>query len=221
MKTHLIFLLFAAVAVAGCDRNEPRFGGSVSGQVVSVMDMTTPVPFSKVVIYYVEGLDPLPDPQYWISVDSTISDQNGEFSMDYEVEIKNPLLFAKGYQQGHFRNTSPTYFRRGSDSIQVGMFPKTYFKVHIKDEPPYDYSRYVGMWLSHTTFVPNDTIYQYPLDTVVVVEGNPKPSTGGLYPYNPLAYSLVYDRPNTVGSLNVLHNMQCAPFDTCEVWINF
>ena len=223
MKTHHLFFLLAAVlTLMGCDSFGGRLNqGSISGRAVSTMDRTVPVPFAKVVIYIADGCTQSYDPECWVPVDSTIADEQGLFQLDYEIPVKNSVLVAKGYKDQYFEVGSPTIFGLASTSVDVSLTPKTYFKVHIKDELPYDYSRYVGMWLSHTTFVPNDTIYQYPLDTVVVVEGSPKLRTGGSYPYNPLAYSLVYDRPNTVGSLNVLHNMQCPPFDTCEVWIKF
>ncbi len=216
------FLLVSLMLLAGCDSFGGRMHeGTISGQVVSTMDFTTPVPFAKVMIYLDDYCTQSYDPACWIPLDSTIADENGNFAIDHTFEDEYPQLRIKGYLDGYFIRTSGIISVGPTDTVQVLMIPKTYFKVYIEDEYPYDYSKYVGMWLSHTTFVPNDTVYQYPLDTTLLVEGNPRSSSGGVFPFNPLRYSLVYDRPNTIGSTNVLTNMECPPFDTCEVWIKF
>ena len=219
MKTHHLFLLFAAVAVAGCDREEPGLEGYITGQLVSVMDRTTPVPDAKVVIYRADGCNSTGNPACWEALDSSFSDQNGWFATSYRAQGRSDVLFAKGYKDGYIERADATIFRMGSDTITSLMTPKNYFRVHIKDEYPYDYSKYVGMQVYNTSLIPIDTIFQYPLDTTVIIEGNPTPLGDGTP--RGMAYSLIYDRPNTVGSNNYLRMDACAPFDTCDVEIRF
>lgn len=202
-----------------CDINEPGIEGRITGQVVSAMDRITPVPDAKVVIYRADGCNSSGDPTCWEALDSTFSDQNGWFSTSYRALDRSDVLFAKGYKDGYIKRDDATIFRLGTDTLISLMTPKNYFTVHIEDEYPYDYSKYVGMQVYNTSLIPIDTIFQYPLDTTVIIEGNPTP-LGDVTPRG-MAYSLVYDRPNTVGANNYLPMDACAPFDTCEIWIKF
>lgn len=153
----------------------------------------------------------------WEWIDSTMTDEDGYFDMSYMIPDETTRLVAKGFKDGHFELTDDIpAFTYSRDSTIVGMYPKTYLRIRIEDEYPYDYSKYVGIQLSHTTFVPNDTFYQYPLDTTVIIAANPIKTNNG---YNSLGYSLVYDRPNTVGSLNIIPQVSCPQFDTCDITI--
>ena len=193
------------------------YSSSMTGKAVSTMDMETPVPYAKVVIYMANTCNSTARSECWIPIDSTFADANGWFTVDYEVPEEHPVMFAKGYQDQYFERADAVVFRRSRDSLIVPMIPKTYFKVHIEDEYPYDYSKYVGMWVRH--YAEYDTLLQFPLDSTIITEGTPVPSTDGSF--FGLTYALVYDRPNTIGSINFLPVDGCPPFDTCEVWIKF
>lgn len=214
-----VLLFLATLLLEGCIGRNPPFQGTISGQVISHMDNATAVPYAKVIAYRINGLDPLPDPQYWIPVDSTIADQNGEFTLDYEVGIENPFMLAQGSKDEYFRNFSAAYFRRVSDSIQVYMLPKTYFKVHIEDEYPYRRPEHSSIYLYNTYLDRSDTIYQYPLDTTILMPGTPKLRSDSTLAV--IRYRILYDQPNFSGTSGEIPHDGCAPFDTCEVWFTF
>lgn len=214
-----VLLFLSLLLLEGCLGRNPPFQGTISGQVISRIDKSTAVPFAKVIAYQINGLDPLPDPRYWIPIDSTFADQNGEFTLNYEVGIENPFMFAQGSKEEYFRNYTPAYFRRVSDSIEVYMLPKTYLKVHIKDEYPYRYTKYSSIFLRNTYLARSDTFYQYPLDTTIQMVGTPELNSDS----SPtrLEYRLLYDQPNFSGSSGEIPYDGCAPFDTCEIWFTF
>ncbi len=218
MKTHLIFLLFALIAVAGCEGlfkiEEEPITDHITGTAINI-GTGEPVPGAVIKV----RMKAAETSWRWAWIDSTITDESGNFDLSYSVPDETTLLVAKGFKDGYFNLTDDIpSFRFSRDSVKVGMYPKTYLRVRIEDEYPYDYSNYVGMKLRHAGYVPWDTVRQFPLDTTIIIEADPVEYSVG---YSGLAYRLIYDRPNTLGTLHYLTSVICSEFDTCDIEIRF
>lgn len=215
------------VVTTSCKKQPEVIEGTIRGTVIDQVTKE-PVQGARILFRYRDicPFDFLED--CWTVLDSTtfVSDSLGKFVINYHIEAEykpsNPhRLSAKPIKEGYFslKLDDIGAFGPGRDSITVAIFPKTYLRVRIIDENP-GVLQYDGIRLRHSIYVPLDSILQYPLDTTIVIAGDPS-----IYPltdYNTLVWNLFYlDQPQIVGPISKIHQVNCPPHDTCDVEIRF
>lgn len=227
----LMSILFLSMFLASSCKKEPEYiKGTLHGKVIDIM---TKEPVEGARIFF-RHRDKCPFEDYdpcWTVLDSTsyISDEDGEFTISFNIQAEympsNPhRLSAKPIKDGYFNLTLDGIgaFGPGRDSLTVEIRPKTYLRVRILDETLDPYKKYDGIRMWHTTFVPIDSVLQHPLDTTIIIEGNPVPLSPSIGGYRSLKWNLFYlDNPGVLGPLFTIPNIQCPPHDTCDVEIRF
>lgn len=225
----LMSILFLSMFLVSSCKKEPEYiKGTLHGKVIDIM---TKEPVEGARIFF-RHRDKCPFEDYdpcWTVLDSTsyISDENGEFTISFNIQAEympsNPhRLSAKPIKDGYFnlRLGDIGAFGPSRDSLTIPLWPKTYLRVRIVDETRDPLNKYDGIRIGHTTFVPLDSVMQFPLDTSVVIFGDPfeHPSHG----YNTLRWNLFYfDNPGVIGPIRTIQQVQCPPHDTCDVEIRF
>lgn len=222
------YFLFAILISSSCKKQPEVIEGTIRGTVI---DHVTKEPVQGARIFF-RHRDKCPHEDFedcWTVLDSTsyISDSLGRFVISYRIEAEympsNPhRLSAKPRKEEYFnlRLDDIGAFNPGRDSIVVAIWPKTYLRVRIIDENPDPDRKYDGIRLNHTSFVLWDSIFQKPLDTTIIMVGNPfnYPSHG----FNTFAWALFYlDQPQIIGPISTIPQVQCPPHDTCDIEIRF
>lgn len=224
-----LFITLGQWTLPGCGKNTQTIEGSIRGTLI---DKISEEPLAGVPIYFrMRDNCSFTDRDYcWTTIDSTsyVSDELGWFEIDFRFEDiylqdfpGNGLLLSVGAEkEGYFSlaSTRNAHFRAGRDSITIALWPKTYFEVSIKDESLEPFPPYIGIRMTHTAFIPWDTLYQHPLDTTVILTGNPFEYSNG---YNSLSWAFLYQNHSGAGSHKVIPKLYCPPHDTCAIEIRF
>jgi hypothetical protein len=222
------FFIVMSVGTASCKKQPEVIEGTIRGIVI---DHVTKEPVQGARIFF-RHRDKCPHEDFedcWTVLDSTsyISDSLGKFIISYRIEAEykpsNPYrLSAKPRKKGYFnlRLGDIGAFSPGRDTIAIPLWPVTCLRVRIIDENSDPERKYDGIKLNHTTFIPWDSIIQRPLDTTIIMVGDPFnfPSHG----YNTLLWTLFYlDHPQIIGPISTIPQVHCPPHDTCDLEIRF
>lgn len=226
----LATLCLIIITQLACNKEPVHVKGTLHGQVI---DKLTKEPVAGAQILFLvqdkcvlEDYDPC-----WTMLDSTsyVSDTEGKFQIDYDLELrklqkKEPFLGVKPIKDGHFiregfsRDENNGMFKSNTDSLKVEIWPKAYLLLEIKDETRDPDIQYDGIRLSNSFFT-TDSIFQYPLDTTVVIEVDPFVESPlydvldwGLFNLDLPMRLLLQDRTSTIN---------CPPHDTCIFEIKF
>jgi len=224
------FLWLAAILLIitpGCNKEPDRLQGTIHGKVLDKVTLE-PVVNAKILFRIRDKCHFIEEEFCWTTIDSTsyYTDSLGKFKIDYDIhgvqKSSNPFyLGARPVKDGYFYLSVDGHggFRPGIDSITIVLWPKTYLRVRILDETR-DHRKYDGIRLRHAGALPFDSIMQRPLDTTIIITGDPFyfPSHG----YNTLRWNLFYlDNPGIIGPIQTIPQVQCPPHDTCDIEIRF
>jgi hypothetical protein len=221
-----IFLLTAA----SCTKEPDRLQGTIRGRVIDKITLE-PIPDVKLLFRFRNICTWGNEDFCWTILDSTsyYSDSMGRFSIDFDIEapdLKNrpggvPTFGIKGLKEGYFDIYAGSgEFIPSNENTTVVLWPKTYLKVRILDETRDPHLKYDGIRLRHAGALPFDSIIQRPIDTIIIITGDPFnfPSHG----FNTLRWNLFYlDNPEVIGPIRTVPQVQCPPHDTCDVEIRF
>ncbi len=203
------FLLFTITLLlaASCEKKDDFVSFSSTGTLING-DNQEPITNTKV--YRMQYT--LPEGvsfERWDYVDSTYTDENGEFHFDFDANTS--------YRHGFYARIEHYFDYRqvaqpGSTKIREGftlpLFPKAYLEVRVKDELPY--SGIDTMQFSLTAFHPTEWLYGNPIDTTVITVMRPDETQAFLWNF-PID-GIWYKDGDWVS---------CPAFDTCYYEITF
>ena len=211
MKKTLLFLSCFGIFLTYSCKIKDTYEAYVQGTVVNNYDLK-PVPNADV--YFVKlARSPGTDTGYDI-LDSMKSDKLGQFRFNYTGTFNVQYAVRGRHPKYYYTPSSVSYTNFGNkgttDSLLVGLFPKSYFKVNLKDTSRTE--KYKGIRFITTYFEPDRDIFKSPIDTVIILNTH--------YQNTGFTWYLLYDE-NRWGVFN-REPFRCAiPFDTCKVGIKF
>ncbi len=197
IKNILLFILLLAIAYS-CTRQEPDYR-ITAHRYVKVFDIETHKPIANATVYLMIE----PPNKFWGIVDSFITDSSGFFPITYEtlriqrsgVKVKHPLFFDNGISD------YPVH-----DTFYAGVSPKSFLKVHLKDDLPY--SGYDTVFWYGV-----GRMYGHPIDTTFVEEIH-FPNQGGHFSF----WGYIKNRKEVSGDSR---DYDCSPFDTTYQEVKF
>ena len=211
MKKYLFLLACLGFLMAQCHKESDYYDTFVGGYIIGTHD-SKPVPNALTELVELKQYAYVGSAESYIVLDSMIVGNSGRLKFNFTAK--------KGTQYGirarhpRYRYYAPTvsFFSPGSsdqDSVNFGMVPYSYLRVHIKDTSRTE--NYLGIYFLSLSPDGDVTIWKTPLDTTVVLQ----------HVYFPLWFSwqLKYAN-NRVGSQN-RESIQCAPLDTCDINVRF
>lgn len=210
-KTLWLLACFGILSSNACYKQNDTYKAHVQGIIVNNYD-SKPIPNADVHFVQLVG-SPGTDGGYK-QLDSTKSDNLGHFRFDYigtnnvqyGVRAKHPKYYFVPYSVSYTNFPS----RLITDSLVVGLPPKSFFKVFLKDTSKLE--NYVGIRFITTFYTPNLDVFKNPLDTTLILETH--------YENTGFTWYLLYDN-NRWGAFNRIPAQCSIPFDTCSLSIKF
>jgi hypothetical protein len=223
-----LLFLFILLSESSCKKDPEIIEGTLHGLVIDHVTRE-PVAGAKIIFRYRDQCQWSDSDFCWTVLDSTsyVTNAEGKFIIDYRVEARkvanaDASFGAKPKKEGYFfmPGLSNGIFSRNTDTLTIALWPMTYLRVHILDVNPGPDRKYDGIRLRHSTYISLDSIKQNPLDTTIILVGDPFEYP--LNKYNAIVWNLFYlDQPQIIGPIRTIPQVQCPPHDTCDVEIRF
>ena len=209
-KTFWLLACFGIFYAGSCHKDDGTTDAYVKGTVVNIYD-SKPQPNADV--YLVKSDVPHSIVMAPKPLDSTKSDNFGHFRFNYKRIMNVQYAVRAKHAKYFYTPSSVSYTSFGTnistDSLLVGLFPKSFYKVDIKDTSRTE--KYKGVRFIASFFELNRDFFSYPLDTTIIV--------GADYKGPNYTWYLLYEN-NTWGAFN-RGSLICLPFDTCKIEIKF
>ena len=209
-KTLWLLACFGILSAGSCHKEDGTTDVYVKGTVVNIYD-SKPQPNADVYLVKVVGV--LGTDTGYEPLDSTKSDNLGHFRFNYKRVMNVQYAVRAKHPKYFYTPSSVSYTTFGSnittDSLLVGLFPKSFYKVDIKDTSRTE--KYKGVRFITTLLTPNLEVFKNPLDTTLILET--------FYDSPNFTWYLLYDE-NRWGTFN-RGSLKCLPFDTCKIDIKF
>ena len=205
-----LFAVFGIFGASSCYKDDGTTDAYVQGTVVSNYDLK---PQSDADVYLVKLVGSPGTSTGYEPLDSTKSDNIGHFRFNYKRVMNVQYAVRAKHPKYYYVPASVSYTNFGSkattDSLLVGLFPKSFLKISIKDTSRIE--KYKGVRFITTFFQPDYDFFSYPLDTTVIIGAD----------YNGPNYTwyLLYEN-NKWGTFN-RGSLKCLPLDTCKIDIKF
>jgi hypothetical protein len=210
-KTFWLLAVFGIFTVFSCTKLKDTYDAYVQGTIVNNYD-SQPIPYADV--YFVKLVGSPGTTTGYEQLDSTKADALGKFRFNYTGTINIQYAVRGKHKMYYYVPSSVAYTNFGknktTDSLLVGLFPKSYIKVSIKDTSKI--SNYKGIRFLTTFLEPDRDIFKFPLDTTLTINTH--------YENTGITWYLLYEE-NRWGVFNRIPFKCERPFDTCKIDIKF
>ncbi len=211
-KFQLFFVLICFMLISTqCKKESDYYDTFVGGYIIGTHDLK-PVPNSLTELLELKQYAYVGSADSYIVLDSMIVGNTGRFKFNFTAKKGTQYGVRARHPRYQYDPPTVSFFSPGSsnqDSVNFGMFPYCYLRVHIKDTSRTE--NYLGMYFFALAANDDVTIWKNPLDTTIILQ----------HVYFPLWFSwqLKYAN-NRVGEYNV-QKIKCAPLDTCDQYVRF
>jgi hypothetical protein len=212
MKLLFVFITLFSCCIISCDKEEIR-KSFVDGVLVTAQTHE-PIPYAKIYLMMTDDIffTTSGTLDAWYPVDSSVTDDNGAFHFDFEIDEDVVRIGVYPQKEHYFDyrrviHYSSTEMEAG---IQPDLSPKSYLKIRVKDEPPF--SDYTGI-----------RIPTVPSQELILLEGNPIDTTVYMWLHGgeSLLMGWYYRNTDTTWVSESGGWVGCPSFDTCSYEILF
>lgn len=213
MKKYIFLpVLMLTICLAACNKEELR-ESFVDGVVIDA-ESREAIPYTKIYLMMTDDIffTTTGTVDSWYPVDSSITDENGVFHFDFEIDEDVVRIGVYPQREHYFDyrrvlHYSSTEMEAG---IKPALRPKSYLEIKVKDEPPF--SDYTGI-----------RIPTVPSQELILLEGNPIDTTVYMWLHGgeSLLMGWYYRNPDTSWVTQPGGWVSCPSFDTCTYEIRF